>query len=59
MKYSVSTSLDRRDQATRQKHRDDLARADVERAEKRVHQDACIDSNASKWRYSPPDGRAR
>ncbi|RXV65655.1 hypothetical protein D1006_37125 [Burkholderia stabilis] len=59
MKYHSSTSVDRRDDATRQKQRDDLARADVERAEKRIHQDAGINSNASKWRYSRPDNRAR
>ncbi|CAB3972699.1 MULTISPECIES: hypothetical protein [Burkholderia] len=59
MKYHSGTSIDRRDDATRQKQRDDLARADVERAEKRIRQDAGINSNASKWRYSHPDNRAR
>ncbi|ALX11869.1 hypothetical protein P350_10075 [Burkholderia cepacia JBK9] len=59
MKYYSSTSIDRRDDATRQKQRDDLARADVERAEKRIRQDAGINSNASKWRYLRPDNRAR
>ncbi|AFJ89232.1 TPA: hypothetical protein QDB15_002368 [Burkholderia vietnamiensis] len=59
MKYYSGTSIDRRDDATRQKQRDDLARADVERAEKRIRQDAGINSNASKWRYSRPDNRAR
>lgn len=46
MKSYSGPSMDRRDDATRQKQRDDLARADV-------------DSNASKWRYSRPDNRAR
>ncbi|AZQ53520.1 hypothetical protein [Burkholderia cenocepacia] len=59
MKYYSSTSIDRRDDATRQKQRDDLASADVERAEKRIRQDAGINSNASKWRYLRPDNRAR
>ncbi|WP_175947154.1 hypothetical protein [Burkholderia pyrrocinia] len=59
MKSYSSTSIDRRDDATRQKQRDDLARADVERAEKRIRQDAGIDSNASKWRYSRPDNRVK
>ncbi|HFT8010414.1 TPA: hypothetical protein ACU9T0_006141 [Burkholderia cenocepacia] len=59
MKYHSGTSIDRRDDATRQKQRDDLARADVERAEKRIRQDADINSNASKWRYLRPDNRAR
>ncbi|MGT0193905.1 hypothetical protein [Burkholderia pyrrocinia] len=59
MKSYSGPSMDRRDDATRQKQRDDLARADVERAEKRIRHDAGIDSNASKWRYSRPDNRAR
>ena len=59
MKDYSSTSIDRRDDATRKKQRDDLARADVERAEKRIRQDAGINSNASKWRYLRPDNRAR
>ena len=59
MKYYSSTSIDRRDDATRKKQRDNLARADVERAEKRIRQDAGINSNASKWRYLRPDNRAR
>ncbi|AWV04354.1 hypothetical protein DM992_33620 [Burkholderia sp. JP2-270] len=59
MKSYTGPSIDRRDDATRQKQRDDLARADVERAEKRIRQDAGINSNASKWRYSRPDNRAK
>ncbi|MGU8080233.1 hypothetical protein [Burkholderia pyrrocinia] len=59
MKSYSSPSMDRRDDATRQKQRDDLVRADVERAEKRIRHDAGINSNASKWRYSRPDNRAR
>lgn len=59
MKSHSGTSVDRRDDATRKKQRDDLTRADVERAEKRIRQDAGINSNTSKWRYSRPDNRAR
>jgi len=59
MKHYSGTSHDQRDQATRQKEREDLARADIERAEKRIRKDADIDSNASKWRYSRPDHRAQ
>ncbi|MGC3024271.1 hypothetical protein ACPUER_03820 [Burkholderia sp. DN3021] len=59
MKYQESTAIDRRDQATRQKLRDDLARADIERADKRTQNDARIDSNASKWRYFGPDHRVK
>ncbi|NTY35276.1 hypothetical protein [Burkholderia diffusa] len=59
MKSYSSTSIDRRDDATKQKQRDDLARADVERAEKRIRQAAGINSNASKWRYSCPDNRVK
>ncbi|CAI8695268.1 MULTISPECIES: hypothetical protein [Burkholderia] len=59
MKYQESTAIDRRDQATRQKLRDDLARADIERADKRTQNDARIDSNASKWRYFSPDHRVK
>ena len=59
MKYQESTAVDRRDQATRQQQRDDLARADIERADKRTQNDARIDSNASKWRYFRPDHRAK
>ncbi|MCA8203968.1 hypothetical protein LGM71_23225 [Burkholderia sp. AU33545] len=59
MEYYADRATDRRDDATRQKQRGDLARADVERAERRIRQDAGINSNASKWRYSRPDNRAR
>ncbi|HDR9509226.1 hypothetical protein C5615_16870 [Burkholderia cepacia] len=64
MKYQESTAIDRRDQATRQKLRDDFARADIERADieradKRTQNDARIDSNASKWRYFSPDHRVK
>ncbi|QVN20300.1 hypothetical protein [Burkholderia pyrrocinia] len=55
MRYYESTAIDRRDQATRQQQRDDLARADIERADKRTQNDARIDSNADKWRYVRPD----
>ncbi len=57
MKHYTIPLTDRRDETTRQKQREDLARADVERAQKRTDQDAGIDSNASKWRYSRPDHR--
>lgn len=33
-----------------------LKRADIERAEKRLENDARIDVNASKWRYVCPEG---
>ncbi|MCA8201716.1 hypothetical protein LGM71_11705 [Burkholderia sp. AU33545] len=59
MKQHSGTPLDQRDQATRQKQREDLARADIERSERRVRQDAGINSNASKWRYLRPDNRAK
>ena len=59
MKQHSGTPLDQRDQATRQKQREDLARADIERSEKRTRDAAGINSNASKWRYSRPDNRAR
>jgi hypothetical protein len=59
MTHHPGTLRDPRDQASRQKQRDDLARADTERAEKRVQNDAGINSNASKWRYSRPDHQAR
>ncbi|AIO70563.1 hypothetical protein [Burkholderia oklahomensis] len=59
MKHYSGPTLDQRDQATRQKQREDLARADIERAEKRIREDAGINSNASKWRYSRPDNRAK
>ncbi|WP_081538616.1 hypothetical protein [Burkholderia stagnalis] len=59
MKYYPSTLPDRRDQVTRQKNRDDLARADIERAEKRTRDYAGIDSNASKWRYSDSDRQVK
>ncbi|ACB66358.1 hypothetical protein BamMC406_3891 [Burkholderia ambifaria MC40-6] len=59
MKYYSGPTIDRRDDATRQKQRNDLVRADIERSEKRIRQDAGINSNASKWRYLRPDSRAR
>ncbi|ACB66363.1 hypothetical protein KDX32_14065 [Burkholderia ambifaria] len=59
MKHHLGTPLDQRDQATRQKQREDFDRADIERSEKRIRQDAGINSNATKWRYSRPDNRAR
>ncbi|AWV02944.1 hypothetical protein DM992_26760 [Burkholderia sp. JP2-270] len=59
MKYQESTAIDRRDQATRQKLRDDLARADIERADRRTQNDTHINSNASKWRYFSPDHRVK
>lgn len=59
MKQRSGTPLDQRDQATRQKQREDLARADIERSERRIRQDAGINSNASKWRYLRPDNRAK
>ncbi|MGY6240814.1 hypothetical protein ACW910_25565 (plasmid) [Burkholderia ambifaria] len=59
MKYYSGPAIDWRDDATRQKQRDDLVRADIERSEKRIRQDAGINSNASKWRYLRPDSRAR
>ncbi|KAB0657090.1 MULTISPECIES: hypothetical protein [Burkholderia] len=59
MKQHSGTPLDQRDQATRQKQREDLARADIERSERRIRQDAGINSNASKWRYLRPDNRAK
>ena len=59
MKQHSGAPLDQRDQATRQKQREDLARADIERSERRIRQDAGINSNASKWRYLRPDNRAK
>lgn len=59
MKHHLGTPLDQRDQAIRKKQREDLARADIERSEKRIRQDADINSNASKWRYLRPDNRAK
>ncbi|NTX26993.1 hypothetical protein HT746_07570 [Burkholderia pyrrocinia] len=59
MKHHSGTTLDQRDQATRQKQREDLARADIERSEKRTRDAVGINSNASKWRYSRPVNRAR
>lgn len=55
MKPYSPTTPDQRDRETRQKQRDALTRADLERAEQRVINDAAIDSNAVKWRYSPSD----
>ncbi|MFJ1214902.1 hypothetical protein [Burkholderia pyrrocinia] len=59
MKHPESTAIDRRDQETRQQRRDDLARADIERADKRTQNDARIDSNAGKWRYVRPDQQVK
>ncbi len=59
MKAYTPTSPDQRDRETRQKQRDALTRADIERAEQRVVHDASIDSNASKWRYSRPDQQGK
>ncbi|ATF89221.1 MULTISPECIES: hypothetical protein [Burkholderia] len=59
MKSYTPTTPDQRDRETRKKQRDALTRADIERAEQRLINDADIDSNASKWRYSPPDQQGK
>ncbi|WP_042628341.1 hypothetical protein [Burkholderia plantarii] len=59
MKPYSPTTPDQRDRETRQKQRDALTRADLERAEQRVINDATIDSNAVKWRYSPSDQQGK